>query len=462
MITGLETLRFIENAYAEAREEEMRIGAALSEASQRAAKLRRDRLTQLNALAQVKFELIRGGELVEDLDAAEKQAKAALDQINRNLEDASRRRDASAEALRKAEAEKDDRARDDEAAALALQNFEHDVAARLGEDAKWRGLNERIASLQGTLAQAQRKASQAEADRERKKIPYEGDPLFMYLWSRKFGEPDYKASALVRYIDGLVAKLVDFKTARGNYQLLNDIPGRLQAHAHEIAATLQTEQRRMSLLLQSRIEEAGGAALQQKAREKREALEASEAARAAAARAFEEANRQYYLLIGRNNEGAFAEAVTMMRENDERDEVLTLFREAERTKTEKDQRIVETIDALTKALGKTEADISQLRTMLDAAAAKRTEIERARAEFQRRRYDYPGTTFRNESAIGDVIGGILKGALAGAVLGQILRQGYQRPPLPPWGGTIDPGPFFPPGGAFGGAPDDEFTTGGGF
>lgn len=463
MISGFDALGRIDAAYGEARDDEMRLSAALSVASERAASLRRDRLTQLSALARLKFDLIRRGELINNLDAAEKQAKATLAEIHRDIEEAAESREAAAQALRKAETEKTERARDYEAITLELQSLERRAASEIDSDPEWRRLTARVAMLQETLAQAQAKAAQAEADRARKRVPYEQDPLFMYLWTRKYGAPEYSAGAVTRFMDGFVAKLVRFREARQNYELLNRLPARLQEHASHISASLEAARSRFSALSQSAIERAGGAPLQARACAAKAALEASEARREAAARAFEEANGRYYLLIGRDDEGRFGEAIRLMQENDARDDVVTLFREAARTTTDKDQAMVETIDQLTKALGKADADVAELRRMLNAAAAKRAELESAREEFHARRYDRPGTTFGNESTISDVLGGILKGAITGMVLGQILRQGFRQPPLPPWGGPFDSGSMFPPDGVFGGSSDeDDFKTGGGF
>jgi hypothetical protein len=83
---------------------------------------------------------------------------------------------------------------------------------------------------------AQEKAAQAEVDRQDKRKPYEADPLFMYLWRRRYGTRDYTASPFVRYFDRKVARLIDYETARINYTLLVDLPDRLREHANRLLA----------------------------------------------------------------------------------------------------------------------------------------------------------------------------------------------------------------------------------
>ena len=103
MITGRQALNSIEEASAKVRSDEMRLDAALRSASEEAARLRQQRLKELRALAELKFHLIQKGELIQDLDAAEQQAKGLLDRIQRAIGDAETRRQEAAEALQKLE-----------------------------------------------------------------------------------------------------------------------------------------------------------------------------------------------------------------------------------------------------------------------------------------------------------------------------------------------------------------------
>jgi hypothetical protein len=86
-------------------------------------------------------------------------------------------------------------------------------------------------------ARAEEKAAQAEGDREEKRRPYEADPIFMYLWRRRYGTRDYHASNLVRFFDRKVAQLIDFESARLNYTMLMELPDRLREHAERLKAS---------------------------------------------------------------------------------------------------------------------------------------------------------------------------------------------------------------------------------
>jgi chromosome segregation ATPase len=443
MITGRQAFNSIEEATAKVRADEMRLDSALRSASEETARLRQDRLKELRALAQLKFGLIKSGDLVHDLDAAEQQVKDLLDRIARQISEAESRRQEAAHALQKAEAIQRERASAYDAAAGALRARENEIAPSVTSDPAWIALKARFDAASNTADEAEKKAAQAEAGRARKKTPYESDSLFMYLWRRKLGTPDYSSGFFVRYFDEKIAALINYREARANYAMLNQIPNRLRAHADRLAAERETERQKLGAFEQGCLIEAGGGPLQKKAVEAKAALDASEAEVAEVGKSLETLDRQYDAIAHQDNNGAFTKAIELIAENDSRDDVRTLYREAARTKTDEDRVIVEKIDRLTQSIGRADEEIARIRGQIREVAARRIEIEQARREFRQHGYDYPGTAFGNETTINDVLGGILQGAMKGIVLGQVLDQGYRRPPSSNWGGGMMPPPMFP-------------------
>ena len=468
MITGRQALNSIEEASAKVRADEMRLDSALRSASEEAARLRQERLRELRALAQLKFGLIQKGELIQELDVAEQQVKELLDRIRRETGEAETRRQEAADTLQKAESLAHEKAHNYDAAANELHALEQEIAPRVTSDPAWITLKARCDSASSTAGEAEKKAAQAEAGREQKKNPYLSDPLFMYLWRRKFGTSDYSSGFFVRFFDAKIAALINYREARANYAMLNQIPERLRDHANRVGAEFSAERQKLAAFEQDRLIAAGGGPLQKKAAEAKAALDSSEAQVAQARQRLEVLDQQYHAIAGRDNNGAFTKAIELMAENDSRDDVRTLYREAARTRTDDDRAIVEKIDRLTQSIGRAEQEIAQLRGQIREVAARRAEIDQARGEFRQRGYDYPGTTFGNETTINDVLGGILEGAMKGIVLGQVLDQGYRRPPASNWGGGgVLPGPMYPPSGHYpvppmGPSSGDGFRTGGSF
>jgi len=471
MITGRQAFNSLEQASAKVRADETRLDAALRSASEEAARLRQERLKEFRALAQLKFGLIKRGELVSELDAAEQQVKDLLDRRGHDVSEAAARREEAAVALRKAEAEARECATAYEAAVQELRALQDRIGPSVTGAPAWIALNECVDKADAVAGEAEKKATQAEADRERKKTPYEGDPLFMYLWRRKFGTSAYPSGFFVRYFDNKIAALINYRDARANYAMLNQIPDKLREHAILVGAELEAERQKLAAFEQERLVEAGGAPLQKQLAEAKAALDASESEVARAQHRHDTLDQQYDAIAGQDDHGVFGKAIDLMAENDSRDDVRTLYREAARTKTDEDRAIVERIDRLTQLIARADEEIVQVRGQIREVAARRVEIDDARREFRQRGYDYPGTAFGNETTINDVLGGIIQGAMKGIVLGQVLRQGYRRPPSSNWGGGMmpAPGPVFPPSRPFPGPSmsqprggGDGFRTGGTF
>ncbi len=478
MLSGFEAQQSIDQAYAQLRNEEARLDSGLRSASDDAARLRQERLNALKSLAELKFKRLQSGALAKDLDAAEQRVTDLLQSARAEVSAAARRRDDAHQTILSAEAARNDCAAALEAAVGALKAFETDVASRYAADPDWLALRQGAETAQSTRDEAEKKTKQAEDDREKKRVPYEGDRLFMYLWRRKLGTSDYASGFPVRAIDEWIARLINYREARANYAMLNEIPARLRAHVDGLVAALEAAKQRLAAFQQEKIAAAGGVPLQRKAADAKAALDAAEAEVSRAHEAFRAAEAQYRAVADKDEKGVYAQAISLMVENDSRDDIATLFREAARTKSDEDRAIVQKIDQLTKGIASADRQVATLRGSLVEVSQRRAEIERARAEFLQRGYNYPGGGFGNEAAIHDVLGGILKGVIQGAVLGQVLQQGYRGPPpgwgpsddgwgAPSnWGGGRSSGPVFPggfdDGPSIGGGGGDDFSTGGSF
>ena len=71
-----------------------------------------------------------------------------------------------------------------------------------------------LASSQGArddaeavAAEAEKKAADSEAELSAKRKPYDGDPLFTYLWHRRFGHRRYAPANFARAMDRIVGRL---------------------------------------------------------------------------------------------------------------------------------------------------------------------------------------------------------------------------------------------------------------
>ena len=141
------------------------------------------------------------------------------------------RRRAAEQAVKDREAERHAKAAALEDALKPIAALRQQVEAQVRASPGWAAQRARIDEAPAIAAEAEKKAAQAEADREAKRKPYEADPLFMYLWRKKFGTAEDRSGPLVRFFDRRVARLIGYDKARANYALLNEIPQRLREHA---------------------------------------------------------------------------------------------------------------------------------------------------------------------------------------------------------------------------------------
>jgi chromosome segregation ATPase len=488
MISGLQALREIENAANQARGQEGQLDGALRSASDELARLRAERAALLRQYAQVRLDLIQREGLVNQLDAAERRAldlinqtRAALDQLT------ARQADVQARHL---QAETDRHARADEVTKLlsSLEELQARVEPQVRSSPAWIGQKGTVDRSESVWTAADKKAEQAETDREAKGKPYEADPLFSYLWKRGYGTAKYRASYFVQYIDGKVASLVGFQGARANYAMLNEIPARLREHADRCRADLDAERGKLTAIEHEGLKQAGSEAIEAK-------LVAARATLDEADHRLEEADatmkaldqeRSKLLVTGENSN--YQRAIDILAEADSHQDLQSLRRSAAQTRSDADDAIVTQIEKADARAAAVEQQVAELRAKALDLARRRAEIESQRETFRRRGYDNPMGQFSNEQAIGNVLGGILQGVVQGAVLGQVLQGGYnQRAPRadggfggqggftfpsagggggmrqPPgeWINRGDPGGNWGPDpGSFGG--DDTFRTGGTF
>lgn len=492
MWTGRQTLASIESAIADIHREEGQLDQALRSAVGEAERLRKERSESLRELARVKLDEMAAGRLVSNLDAGERRAVQVLDDYRVRIAAAAERRQALVKEVASAEAHRHDAAGEVEKALEVVEGLRAQAESRVQATAEWGVANTLLAEADAIASEAEKKAASSEAELGAKQKPYDDDPLFAYLWRRRFGTADYRAGNIARMLDRKVADFIGFHGARANYAALIEIPLRLREHAS--AKRVLADERKIAL---SEVErramlEAGVDAKERVLAEARHRLAAADDAVEKKQAELRKIDEERAALVSGGSNSAYDEALTTIASADSKDDLATLYLEARRTPTSADEAIVrrlETVDATTQ---KTDAEIASLRRSAQDLARRRLEVEQVRDRFRGAGYDHPHTTFGNDIDIAEVLKGIVGGAIRSGVLWDLLRQGYGyraprgRPdfgapnfpfPFPiPGGGRVDSpgggwrepkssGGWWPTGGSSSGGSrddDDRFTTGGSF
>jgi hypothetical protein len=374
------------------------------------------------------------------------------------------------------------------AALDALDRLRAEAEARVQGSQAWLESKAARDGAEAVAAEAEKKAETSAAELGAKKKPYDEDPLFAYLWQRRFATVQYAGSNITRILDRMVAEFIGYDTSRPNYAALIEIPLRLKEHAAATRKAAAKSQAELAEIERHAMLEAGVDAKEQTLAEARHKLAVVDDTVEKKREMLRKVDEARATLVAGNSDPAYNEALTTIAATDAEDSLVKLYEKAHRTPTGADDAIVARLEAIDGKLAKTEAEIADLRLEALELSRRQSEMEEVRGKFRRVGYDHPQSTFDNDRDIGSILKNVLEGAVRSGVLWDLLRQGHRS--LPTRGSTDFGMPNFPlpfpiPGGssreARGGewrdpssrggwspspsqsrSDNDEFSTGGSF
>jgi hypothetical protein len=445
--------------------------------------LLRRRGEQLKTLARVHVDVLQGGDVAGRLAAVERRVLDLLQQRDAAAADLARQVQAATDAKAKLEREHERLRAELEAAAEFLDDAEAAVQAKLGADAEYRAQRERTEAAQRIAQHAEAKAADSAAEEQAKGAAYRADPLFMYLWRRRFGTAEYKGFGPFRWLDGKVARLIGYDNARLDYRRLAEIPKRLGEHAGARRAEAEGQLARLRALDDAaraadgipRLEAERDAA-QQQVDDVESRIEAAEneladllQRRAAIAAGEDEHTRR---------------AVEELAAALEQEDLASLKRDALKTPFPDDDRVVADLEELDREQRRLGFMLDNLKQSRAKQQEKLEELARLRRDIQRERMDRPGGSFGDGALVAMMLANFVQGMLDRQALMRVLEEQYRyRPPRTDptfgsggfgrgspwgggWGGGSGSGGFgggFRTGGGFGGGGGGGgFRTGGGF
>ncbi len=467
MLSGTQVSGSIDAVYGQALREAGAIDAEIASLTERYLKLREHEAAAYIALARLRLSDLAGDAAVDDLTAAESQARRLLDQRS----EAIRVIDADLAGV-EADLARLSRERADLDAEVAQQSglLEAAESAALSElsrtdaHAAQRAVAE---DAEKVAHHAEQKAQFAEHDRIEKGKPYNEDPLFMYLWNRGYGTSKYKSGAIARYFDGWVARLIAFEKARANCAMLVEIPKRLKAHAERQRALADEAAGTLDAMQQEALRSAEPAACREHladARAKLDAVETRvEALEARRAAIFDERAK-----LNSGADKATIEALDLIVAALKRDDLRQLKDQAMRTPLPDDDTVVDRIEDIEIEIEAVEAAVDEHKAQQAEHRKRVAELERVRREHRQQGRENAAWDFRDVGMLSMLLTQVLGGALSG----DGLRDQMNRRRMPgSRGGFGGGGPRFP--GGFGGggrmprmprggSGGGGFRTGGGF
>ncbi len=431
----------------------IRLRNQLAEEYRQLARFRLDELaanqvgTQLDETDRAVLKLLeRRSQALRELDSAIEQSIARLGPLNAEREQAVRKRDDLVKQI------------DDSAAEVKLQ---------LSRQEAYQEQEKRVAETAARAEGAENKAAQAEADQEEKGRPYREDPLFMYLWKRRFLTPDYTGGGLTRGLDGWVATMIKYADARSNYFMLTELPVRLREHAERQKAIAAEELQKLhdmeakALQVEGIVRDKAALADAQKSLEEIEGRIEIEEKR-------HETFFQQRSVFSTASDEISQQAIALQVSEIKSDTLASLYMQAKMTSKPDDDVIVARIRDLQQEEKNLGAEIAALQTQERQHQQSFRELEDLRRRFRQSSYDSRHSYFPSGFELAALLGMLMSGrASGGDVWDRIGReQRFRRPRTPrDFGGGVFPGGFgggSPGRGGFGGGMRGGGMGGGGF
>ena len=439
----------IEDAISKLHGEQSQLDQALRSAVAQTERLRAERGQSLRELARIKLDEIAAGRLVGNLDAGERRAQQILDDYRLRIAAAAEQSNALQKEVTQAEAARHAASAEVETALDVVEHDRAEAEAKVQATQPWRDAKGARDKAEAIAAEAEKKAAASEAELGAKRKPYDEDPLFAYLWRRRFGTSQYVGGGIARMLDRMVAEFIAYDGARPNYAALIEIPQRLKEHATTQRQALQAPQVALVEIERHALIEAGVDAKEKtlaEARHKMAVIDDTVEKKRELLRKVDEARAA---LVTGNADPAYNEALNTIAAADAADSIANLYAEARRTPTPADEAVVGRIEGIEQNIAKTETEIAGLRREALELSRRRSEMEQVRAQFRRTGYDHPRSTFNNDGDIADLLKGVLAGAIRSGALWDILQNGHRSRPTR---GSTDfglpdfPLPFPLPGG----------------
>jgi chromosome segregation ATPase len=468
MSSGLETLRSIDEALAQAKSQSLDLSEKLQVASAERMAAERTVAEHYRSLARVRVSDLAQGKMLSALDAAERRAQALMERRTGEL--AGLQQEQTDARLQTQELEAKRAAQSDALARLGeeLDSLEADVQQRLAADDAYQMQLSATQQAEARARRAERKTELAVSDRAEKGAPYEDDPLFMYLWRRGFATSGYRASAPIRFLDTWVARLCHYHDARPNYSLLLELPKRLEAHTERVRAEADRQLDALRKLEQGAAHDSAVDATQEKLDEAAGALgDLDQSIDEIDSKLRELEQRQVAFAAG--HDPTAREATDSVAASLRETGLSSLMREARQTPTDADDRIVEQLADAQQQASELQQELEQERRLLASLNGRVKQLEQIRQEFRRRRFDSGNSGFSKGTLIAVMLGQFMNGLMNSRDLWATIerQQRWQRRRADPafGSGSIKPGGGVWSGGlprGRGGFGGGGFGTGGGF
>lgn len=235
-IDGREALRRMDRVIGDARDAVSDAIEAAESLDRELAETRRQQASTYNELANVQIEEADTGPEAEALAKIDREVGDLLASHDDYLKDLLTELDKEAGKIEELERRRDAAATSLDISVTAYEDRVAEVETALENDIDYLALIDALEAAESITEHARAKLNTAREDMDEKGEPFRADPLFMYLWKRRYKTPDYKAGSLARFFDGWVATLCNYEKSYRNYERLVELPDWLDDHVDAMDA----------------------------------------------------------------------------------------------------------------------------------------------------------------------------------------------------------------------------------
>jgi DNA repair exonuclease SbcCD ATPase subunit len=421
MISGRQTLASLDSSLEELRNRIGQTAQLIEKRNQDLLTLQQEELGLYRELGQVRVEHLVTGRSFRAVEDVEQTVEKMLAHRRGELEKIHRDADKLMQFRQDLDLQREEQAKKVALAAKDVDAAEKKTQDRLNEDGDYLHQLEITRDLERTLKHAQNKAQQREDELENKGQSYKNDPLFMYLWNRKFATTEYEGKGILRWLDSKVARLIRYSVARVNYSKLREIPLRLRQHAQQVERKAEEAYAALKKLDTRARKEDGIPELE-------EALHQEESALAAIDREIEgTVSKQQHLEklqtdFSAGKDHYFQQAVDFLSTELRRDDLMELREQAFATPFPEDDVLVSQLFDLEYREQDLNGSILELKSENAHLQERLQELESLRIQFKKNRYDSIGTDFSDAGLITTVLGNLINGAMTSEAFWRVLEQ----------------------------------------
>jgi len=410
MTSGRDVLHRIDATIAQARAGLGDTNRAAAERSARLAAIERAESDAYRSIAAIRLDNIKSDELTRSLGRTDEEAERLIADHETHLEELS-----DALAAAREEIERLEQARRKHEEALDKAVADHDKAVdktneRLETDEGYLARANALEDANAIVERAEAKLDLARADRAAKGAPYEADPLFSYLWDRKFATKDYRAFFLFAALDRWVARLIRFRDARLNYARLLELPERLAEHVARVEAAAADIEDSIAAYEREALERDGVGKMRDKANEARAALEEIDG-KIVSAENDHQAKAKAHADVAAGRAGPLGEARKLVADALADRSIPDLKVLAAETLTLEDDHLVDDLIRLRRERMEIEENARSIARTVNQHAAILKELETVRRRFKSARFDSPYSEFPDRSVVSIVLAELLRGAV---------------------------------------------------